>query len=203
MSIALTDDHKALADTASELLTKRDARAAARALLEAESEDRPAFWDEVAGLGWLGLHVAEEHGGSGFGLEELVVVVEQMGRAIAPGPFVPTVLASAIIAAAAPDEIQKRLLPGLADGSVTGAVGLGGEVTVLGDAASGSAGVVLGAGLADLLLVPSGEDVVWWSSARPTGSPSTCRPTWIRRAARGGCRSTARRARSCPARPVP
>ena len=68
MSIALTDDHKALADTASELLTKRDARAAARALLEAESEDRPAFWDEVAGLGWLGLHVAEEHGGSGLSL---------------------------------------------------------------------------------------------------------------------------------------
>jgi alkylation response protein AidB-like acyl-CoA dehydrogenase len=160
MPIALTDDHKALADTASELLTKRDARGAARALLEAEREERPAFWDEVAGLGWLGLHVAEEHGGSGFGLEELVVVVEQMGRAIAPGPFVPTVLASAILAAAAPDDVQKRLLPGLADGSVIGAVGLGGEVTVSGDTASGSAGVILGAGLADVLLVPAGDDVV-------------------------------------------
>ena len=39
--------------------------------------------------GWLGLHVPEEHGGSGFGLEELVVVVEELGRAVAPGPFVP------------------------------------------------------------------------------------------------------------------
>ncbi|MET0882735.1 MAG: acyl-CoA dehydrogenase [Acidimicrobiales bacterium] len=159
MSIALTDDHKALADTASELLAKRDARGAARALLEAETEERPAFWDEVAGVGWLGLHLSEDHGGSGFGLPELVVVVEEMGRAIAPGPFVPTVIASAVIAAAAPDEAQKRLLPGLADGSVAGAVALGGEVTVSGDAASGSAGVVLGGGLADLYLVPVGDDV--------------------------------------------
>ena len=86
MSIALTDDHKALADTASELLTKRDARGANRALLEAADEPKPAFWDEVADLGWLGLHVPEEHGGSGFGLPELVVVVEELGRAIAPGP---------------------------------------------------------------------------------------------------------------------
>ena len=159
MSIALTDDHKALADTASELLAKRDARGAARALLEAETEERPAFWDEVAGVGWLGLHLSEDHGGSGFGLPELVVVVEEMGRAIAPGPFVPTVIASAVIAAAAPDEAQKRLLPGLADGSVAGAVALGGEVTVSADAASGSAGVVLGGGLADLFLVPVGDDV--------------------------------------------
>ena len=159
MSIALTDDHKALADTASELLAKRDARGAARALLEAETEERPAFWDEVAGVGWLGLHLSEDHGGSGFGLPELVVVVEEMGRAIAPGPFVPTVIASAVIAAGAPGEARKRLLPGLADGSVTGAVALGGEVTVSGDAASGSAGVVLGGGLADLFLVPVGDDV--------------------------------------------
>ena len=159
MSIALTDDHKALADTASELLAKRDARGAARALLEADTEERPAFWDEVAGVGWLGLHLPEDHGGSGFGLPELVVVVEEMGRAIAPGPFVPTVIASAVIAAAAPDEAQKRLLPVLADGSVTGAVALGGEVTVSGGAATGSAGVVLGGGLADLFLVPVGDDV--------------------------------------------
>ncbi|HEY8058764.1 MAG TPA: acyl-CoA dehydrogenase family protein, partial [Acidimicrobiales bacterium] len=159
MPIALTDDHKALADTASELLAKRNARGAARALLEAETEARPAFWNEVAGLGWLGLHLSEDHGGSGFGLPELVVVVEEMGRAIAPGPFVPTAIASAVIASAAPDEAQKRLLPVLADGSVAAAVALGGEVTVSGDAASGSAGVVLGGGLADLFLVPVGDDV--------------------------------------------
>jgi hypothetical protein len=158
MSIAITDDHRALAGTASDFLTRRDARGAARALLEAPDEALPPFWDDLVGLGWLGLHVPEEHGGSGYGLEELVVVVEALGRAVAPGPFVPTVIASATLAAVG-GEIAKTHLPGLADGSVAGAVALGGAVTVDGDTATGSAGAVLGGGLAQLLLVAAGDDV--------------------------------------------
>jgi len=160
MSIAITDDHRALADSVCEFLAARGARAAARALLEAEGDGRPGYWDELRGLGWLGLHVPEEYGGSGFGLPELVVVVEELGRAVAPGPFVPSVLASAALAALAPPDVQARLLPGLADGSATGAVALGGEVTVSGGAAHGPAGVVLGGHLADVLLAASGEDVL-------------------------------------------
>ncbi len=158
MSIAITDDHRALADTASDFLAKRDARGAARALLEAPDEGRPPFWDDLVGLGWLGLAVPEELGGSGFGLEELVVVVEELGRVVAPGPFVPTVIASAVLAAVG-GEAAKAHVPGLADGSVAGAVALGGSVTVDGDTASGSAGAVLGGGLAGLLLVAAGDDV--------------------------------------------
>ena len=161
MSTAITDDHRALADTASDLLRKRDARGAARALLEGASEALPEFWRDVADLGWLGLHLPEEYGGSGYGIPELVVVVEEMGRAIAPGPFVPTVLASAVIDAAGDDGTKKQLLPGLADGSVTGAVALRGDgVTVKDGAATGEAGVVLGGPLANLVLAPTGEDVV-------------------------------------------
>ncbi|HLT70348.1 MAG TPA: acyl-CoA dehydrogenase [Acidimicrobiales bacterium] len=159
MSLAITDEHRALADTAADFLARHDARAAARALLEAPEEALPAWWDDLVALGWLGLHVPEEHGGSGFGIEELVVVVEQMGRALAPGPFVPTVVASAVLAAVGGDG-AKAHLPGLADGSRTGAVALGGDVTVDGGRASGPAGVVLGGGLADVLLVPAGDDVV-------------------------------------------
>src|SRR3954447_15580752 len=130
MSIAVTDDHRALAETAADFLARRDARGAARALLEADTEPRPTFWDDLAALGWLGLHLPESVGGSGYGLEELVVVVEELGAAVAPGPFVPTVIASAVLAAADDDATRARLLPGLADGSVTGAVALGGSVTV-------------------------------------------------------------------------
>src|SRR5690606_4447511 len=110
-------------------------------------------------LGWLGLHIPEEHGGSGYSLEELAVVVEALGRAVAPGPFVPTVIASAVIAAAGDDELKKRYLPGLAGGSTTGAAALGGSVTVSGGTASGPAGNVLGGGLAKVILVPAGDDV--------------------------------------------
>ena len=60
-------------------------------------------------LGWLGLHLPEEHGGSGFGLEELVVVIEELGRAVAPGPFVPTVIASATLDAVADDATKAEV----------------------------------------------------------------------------------------------
>ena len=159
MSIAITDDHKALAETAADFLQRRDARGAARALLEAPSEELPDFWKALVDLGWLGLHVPEEHGGSGYGIEELVVVVEQLGRHVAPGPFVPTVIASAVLAAVGDDATKARLLPGLADGTVAGAVALGGAVVVEEGRASGDAGNVLGGGLAQVLLVRAGDDV--------------------------------------------
>ena len=159
MSIAITDDHRALAETASDFLRNRDARGAARALLEDPDGGLPGWWDELVGLGWLGLHLPEEHGGSGYGLEELVVVVEEMGRAVAPGPFVPTVIASAVLAARADDAAVASLLPGLADGSRTAAVALDGSITIADGHASGSAGVVLGGRGAQLLLVAVGDDV--------------------------------------------
>jgi len=160
MTIAITDEHRALTQTVAGLLTRHQSRAAARILLTAEANARPAFWSELSGLGLLGLHIPEEHGGSGFGLLETLVVAEQMGRYLAPGPFVPTVVASAVLAVAGPAELRKRLLPALTDGSVIGAVALGGEVRLASGAATGKAGVVISGHLADVLLVPAGEDVL-------------------------------------------
>ena len=84
MSIAISEEHRALAESVAGFLTDHQSRAAARALLTAETEELPGFWPELAGLGLLGLHVPEDLGGSGFGLAETLVVAEQMGRA--PGP---------------------------------------------------------------------------------------------------------------------
>jgi len=160
MSIAISEEHRALAQTVAGFLADHQSRAAARALLTAEADALPAFWTELANLGLLGLHVPEDLGGSGFGLAETLVVAEQMGRHLAPGPFVPTVIASAVLAAAGPDDLRKRLLPGLADGSVTGAAALGGQVSYADGAATGKAGVVISGHLADVLLVPAGDDVL-------------------------------------------
>jgi hypothetical protein len=160
MSIAISEDHVALAEVVSDLAAKHDLRGAARVCLESDEEAVPAAWPAMVELGWLGLHVPEEHGGSGYGLPELVVVVEQLGRALAPGPFLPTVIASALVAETGTDEQKGRLLPGLVDGTATAGVGLGGEVVLDGTTASGDAGVVTGGGLAGLLLVPAGDDVV-------------------------------------------
>ncbi|WP_374022340.1 acyl-CoA dehydrogenase [Mycobacterium sp. HNNTM2301] len=160
MGIALTDDHRELAEVARAFLTSQKARWAARSLLDATEESRPPFWQNLVELGWLGLHIDEEHGGSGFGLPELVVVVEELGRAVAPGPFVPTVIASAVIAKAGSAEQKSRLLPGLIDGTVTAGIGLDGGVHLKDGVADGDAGIVLGAGLAEVLLIAAGEDVL-------------------------------------------
>ncbi len=159
MAIAITEDHQALGATVADLARKRSLREATHAMLEESKETLPEAWGEIAELGWLGLHLPEAHGGSGFGLEELVVVVEELGRRAAPGPFVPTVIASAVIAAVGDEATCAAQLPGLADGSRVGAVALGGDLTATGDTVSGSAGVVLGGGLADVLLVRVGDDI--------------------------------------------
>ena len=164
MGIALTDDHRELAEVARAFLTSQKARWAARSLLDTADEGRPGFWQHLVELGWLGLHVDEEHGGSGYGLPELVVVIEELGRAVAPGPFVPTVIASAVIAKDGTAEQKSRLLPGLIDGTVTAGIGLDGKVEVKDGPknriADGEAGIVLGAGLAELLLIAAGDDVL-------------------------------------------
>jgi len=149
MGIAISDDHLELSSVADTFLERTGARAEARSLLDATEESLPAAWKEMADLGWLGLHLPEAHGGSGYGLAELAIVVEALGAAVAPGPFLPTVWASAVIAAVGTDAQQAQLLPGLADGSVRGAVGL-----------DDATGLVLGAGLADLFLLPRGDDLV-------------------------------------------
>ena len=164
MPLPITDDHRALAEVARSFLAGQ--RAAARALLppaheKAPDEPVPATWKEFAALGWLGLHVPVEHGGEGAGLPELAVVLEELGRVVAPGPFLPTVLASAILVEAGTPALQAALLPGLADGSKIGAVGLAG-VESEGVESDGQVrdDLVLGGGHADVVLLVVGEDVL-------------------------------------------
>ncbi len=125
-----------------------------------DKETLPPFWSDLAELGWLGLHLPEAVGGSGYGLPELVVVVEELGRALTPGPFVPTVIASAVIDAVGSDELRARVLPGLADGSACGGVALSSDITVSGGTAAGTAPAVLGGGLANVLVLPAGDDAI-------------------------------------------
>ncbi len=161
MPIAITDDHQELAASVRGVLTSHKALQAARTLLESEDEPRPSYWGEMAGLGWLGIHLPEAHGGSGAGLLELVVVLDELGRQVAPGPFLPTVLASAVIAQCGSPEQQARWLPGLADGTTTAALGLAGSgLTLSAGTLDGDAGVVLGGQAADLILLRVGADVL-------------------------------------------
>src|SRR5207247_1001992 len=117
-------------------------------------------WNALGGLGWTGLHLPGAVGGQGCGVPELAVVIEELGYAVAPGPFLPTVWASAVIDAAGDPELRQALLPGLASGTVIGTVGLAGSLSRAADGSlEGSAGLVLGGGLADLLILAVGDDL--------------------------------------------
>jgi alkylation response protein AidB-like acyl-CoA dehydrogenase len=124
----------------------------------------------LAGQGLLGLHLPEEHGGQGYGLSELAVALEELGYALVPGGFLPTVLASALLAWAghpAGNTDTAKLLASLADGSRSGAVcmatGLTGSVSDDVLTLDGESAPVLGGGLADLVILPvrTGEDERW------------------------------------------
>ncbi|MHB8463267.1 MAG: acyl-CoA dehydrogenase [Acidimicrobiales bacterium] len=97
MAIAISDEHVALEQSARRFLAARCPSDVVRAGYEDDKETLPPFWDELVELGWLGLHIAEADGGQGYGYAELAVVLEQLGAAMAPGPFLPTVLAAAAI----------------------------------------------------------------------------------------------------------
>jgi alkylation response protein AidB-like acyl-CoA dehydrogenase len=159
MAIGLTEEHEALAASVRGFAERHVTTQVVRAAADADAEERPAFWPALADQGLLGLHLPEEHGGQGFGLVELAVALEELGRANTPGPYLPTVLASAIIDTSS---AAKDLLPGLADGSRTAAValdaapgtGLTGRRSPDGLIVDGAVEPVLGAALADLLVLP-------------------------------------------------
>ncbi|CAN5150903.1 acyl-CoA dehydrogenase [soil metagenome] len=161
MALAITEDHEALAQVATSFLGKSGAREAARATLDRVSEGLPDLWSTAADLGWLGLHLPEEHGGSGYGLAELAVVLEALGHELAPGPFLPSVVCSAVIAAVADEGLKSELLPDLADGRRVGAVGLSTGLSFDPQGRlNGESRAVLGAPDATLLALVVGDDVV-------------------------------------------
>jgi alkylation response protein AidB-like acyl-CoA dehydrogenase len=161
MPIGITEEHEALRQAARGWVDRHCTPTTPRASLDAETETRPPFWDELAAQGWLGLHVDEALGGEGYGLPELAVILEELGRACAPGPFVPTVLAAAVIQAAG-KEVAAGVVPALASGETVAAVALTGRLTAERDGdglrVHGTLRPVVSAHLADVLVAPAGDD---------------------------------------------
>jgi alkylation response protein AidB-like acyl-CoA dehydrogenase len=167
MAIGVNEDHEALAAAIRGWAERAGVRACTREALEGP-ETRPGWWAGLAEQGLLGLHVPEEAGGSGAGGVELAVTVEELARSLASGPALPTLLASLLVQRAG-GTAAKELLPGLVDGSTTAAVALTcGELTAEpsddGIVVRGSVRPVIGAGLADLLVLGArgAQGLVWF-----------------------------------------
>ena len=117
MDFALSDEQRMLRDAAREFLGNRSNSEAVRAVMETEAGFDPALWTEMAGLGWQAMAVPEEYGGAGFTVLELGIILEEMGRALTPAPFLSSVVLGANTLLLAGTEEQKReLLPAVAAG---------------------------------------------------------------------------------------
>ncbi|MFF3242282.1 acyl-CoA dehydrogenase [Streptomyces sp. NPDC002870] len=156
MGIGITHEQRELARSVRGWLTRAVPPGEVRKLLDVPSSGvgRPGYWDGAAGQGLLGVHLAEEHGGGGGTVLDLAVVLEETGRGALPGPYLPSVLASAVLARAG----RGDLAGALAGGERIGAVALGpGSLTAVavdgGLLLDGTAPPVLAGAQADVLLL--------------------------------------------------
>jgi len=119
MQLVLTEDQELLAKTATDFVAQHSPVSRMRQLRDARDPlgFSRALWREMAGLGWVGIPFSEAVGGAGMGLAELAVVLEALGRSLAPEPFLSTVLLAGQALALGGSEAQQReWLPGLVEG---------------------------------------------------------------------------------------
>ncbi len=110
MQLVLTEDQELLAKTAADFVKEHSPVARMRALRDANDPDgfsRP-LWKQMAELGWVGVPFPEQFGGAEMGLAELAVVLEELGRALAPEPFLSTVLLGGQAVLLAGNEAQRK-----------------------------------------------------------------------------------------------
>ncbi len=162
MPIAVSEEHEDLAQVVRAWLLARWPTSAGRTALDSQPGELPLLWDQIAAEGWLGLHLPERFGGEGFGVSELAVVLGEFGRALVPGPVLPTVLTSAVVASCGRDSLRHQFLPRLADGSMPGGVALGTDrLEMTGDQGgqfvSGTLHTVLGVPSALVILAPTAD----------------------------------------------
>ena len=137
MNFDFSDDQQAIKRTAKELLAERFKPERLRELAESQSYDDDT-WRELSELGWPGIFVPEEQGGQGLGTVELIILLEELGYALAPLPFLSNAAAGLVLQEAGSDEQRQRWLPGIASGEARGTVALihNGEATLVPDADS-------------------------------------------------------------------
>lgn len=163
MPIAINPEHQDLADSVRSLVARvapsEVLHEALEATLETPIENPPPYWRAAADQGLHGVHLPEAVGGQGFGVLELAIVLAEFGYGAVPGPFVPSAIASALIAAHDPNA---KVLGDLASGAAIGAYALDSGMTATrrGDVLviRGEARAVPAAAQASVLVLPVAID---------------------------------------------
>jgi len=117
MDFDLGKEQVMLKASARDFLKKECPKELVRDMMDDERGYSPKLWEKMADLGWHGLVLPEQYDGVGSAFLDLAVLFEEMGRALVPGPFMPTVVyAGRTILAAGNEEQKKRFLPPIANG---------------------------------------------------------------------------------------
>lgn len=117
-TIRFSDEQGMMLETAVDFCAKQSSMTAVRGLLEAETGFDATVWREMVDLGWLGIAVPEEFGGSGLGLAEAVTLVEPMGRHLLTTPYVSTTVAAQALIAGGSAAQKSRYLPRICEGAI-------------------------------------------------------------------------------------
>jgi alkylation response protein AidB-like acyl-CoA dehydrogenase len=165
MEVAFSEEQQELAATVRSLLAKRADSAAVRAAMTSEAGYDEELWQTLCEqIGVAALAIPEEYDGAGFSLLESMIVLEEVGRSLAPSPLLSSLVAAEAVLAGGTDEAKQRLLPRIAAGEVA-AFALPGELSLFADRAT-----VLVAATDDGLveLDPASSDPVWLPSMDQT-----------------------------------
>ncbi len=117
MDLGLSEEQELLKNSAREFLEKECPEEHVRAMEEDEKGYSPELWKKMAELGWQGLMIPEEYGGAGFSFLDLCILVEEFGRALVPGPFIPNAVCAAELILAGTDAQKQKYLPNIASGA--------------------------------------------------------------------------------------
>jgi alkylation response protein AidB-like acyl-CoA dehydrogenase len=108
MNFGFSEEQELLRNTARKFLENECTSGFVRERMAEPAGVTPGFWTKLGEQGWLGLVYPEEYGGSGLGFVDLVVLMEEMGRASMPGPFFSTVLLGGLAILEAGSVAQKK-----------------------------------------------------------------------------------------------
>jgi len=123
MDIGFTEEQELLRDSARRFLESECDTQFVRRRMAEPAAVTDEFWQKLAAQGWLGIVYPEEEGGSGLSLVDVVVLMEEMGRAVMPGPFLSTVLlGGAAVGEAGTQAQRQQWLPQIAAGKAKAAL---------------------------------------------------------------------------------
>ncbi len=117
MEFSMNEEQEMLKTMARDFLENECPKTFVREMMDDEAGHSPDLWKKMAEVGWLGLTLPEEYGGSAMNFRDLAVLCEEMGRAMMPGPFLSTLLMAGLpILNAGTDDQKSKFLPMIANG---------------------------------------------------------------------------------------